>query len=179
MSKLEELAESVLTNIHLIKIIESVAIVLLFILIKYLVTKLVNKSASGFEYQSARVLVFKKLIRFMLILIAGIVLLAIWGVDQTDIALFISSILTVLGIAFFAQWSILSNITSSIIIFFNHPITIGDSLTIMDKDFQIEGEIYDIGIFFITIKSISGELVTVPSSVLMQKMIKKNSSRKI
>lgn len=176
MSGFDELIQSVSKNIHLLKVIESAAVLLIFYFIKFIITKLVNRSALNFEYQSGRVNVFKKMIRFILILVMAIVLMAIWGVKQADIALFISSILTVLGIAFFAQWSILSNITSSVIIFFNHPITIGDSLTVMDKDYQIEGEIFDIGIFFITIKTTANEMVTVPSSVLMQKMIKRNTN---
>ena len=176
MSGFDDLIQFVSKNIYVLKILETLVVLLIFFFIKLVITKLVNRSALNFEYQSARVNVFKKLVRFMLILVVGIILLAIWGVDQTDIALFISSLLTVLGIAFFAQWSILSNITSSVIIFFNHPITIGDSLTVMDKDYQIEGEIFDIGIFFITIKTTTEELVTVPSSVLMQKMIKRNAN---
>ncbi len=175
MLDLKDFSTSVANNMYLIKIVESFAILLIFFFIKYVVTKLVNKSALNYEYQLARVNVFKKMIRFILILIVAIILMAIWGVKQADITLFISSILTVLGIAFFAQWSILSNITASVIIFFNHPITIGDDLTIMDKDYQIDCKIYDIGIFFITIKTTNKELVTVPSSVLMQKMIKRNT----
>lgn len=63
----------------------------------------------------------------------------VWGVDQSELLIFLSTILTVLGVAFFAQWSIISNITSTLIIFFNQPIKIGDYLTIMDKEYEIEG----------------------------------------
>ncbi|MCB9034507.1 MAG: hypothetical protein H6553_11770 [Chitinophagales bacterium] len=34
---------------------------------------------------------------------------------------------------FFAQWSVLSNITSGIIMYFNHPLGIGDNILIEDK----------------------------------------------
>ena len=63
----------------------------------------------------------------------------VWGVDQSELLIFLSTILVVLGVAFFAQWSIISNITSTLIIFFNQPIKIGDYLTIMDKEYEIEG----------------------------------------
>lgn len=158
---------------HLLKIIESIILVILFLFSKYLFGKLVDRFARKFNYQSGRVKVFKKLVNLMILLLIFIIFLAIWGVDQEELTVFVSSMVTVLGIAFFAQWSILSNITSSIIIFFNHPITIGDELTILDKDYDIEGNISDIGIFFITIKTKAGELVSIPSSVLMQKMIKR------
>jgi small-conductance mechanosensitive channel len=100
----------------------------------------------------------------------------VWGVKQSDLLVFLSTILTILGVAFFAQWSIISNITSALIIFFNHPIKIGDRLTIMDKDFPVEGKLSDIGIFFIIIKTEDNKKITIPSNVFMQKMIKKEET---
>jgi small-conductance mechanosensitive channel len=102
--------------------------------------------------------------------------MAIWGIDQSKLLLFLSTVLTILGVAFFAQWSLISNITSTLIIFFNHPIKIGDYLTIMDKDFPIEGKLSDIGIFFITVKTKEGKKITLPSNVFMQKMIRKDDA---
>ncbi len=48
---------------------------------------------------------------------AIILLTGVWGFKQNEIALFASTILTAIGIAFFSQWSLLSNITSSILFF--------------------------------------------------------------
>lgn len=96
----------------------------------------------------------------------------IWGVNKNELLLFISSFLTVLGIAFFAQWSILSNITAGIIIFINYPVKIGDTITILEKDNDIKGEIKDISAFFITLITEDKELITVPNSVILEKTIK-------
>jgi small-conductance mechanosensitive channel len=51
---------------------------------------------------------------------------------------------SVIGIALFAQWSILSNISSALIIFISHPVKLGES-TIIDKEFDITGRVSDIG----------------------------------
>ena len=96
----------------------------------------------------------------------------IWGVNKNELLLFISSFLTVLGIAFFAQWSILSNITAGIIIFINYPVKIGDTITILEKDNDIKGEIKDISAFFITLITENKEIITVPNSVILEKTIK-------
>ena len=82
------------------------------------------------------------------------------------------SFLTILGIAFFAQWSILSNITACLILFINYPVKIGDSITILEKDNNITGEIRDIGAFFITLKTPENELITIPNAIILQKNIK-------
>lgn len=95
---------------------------------------------------------------------AIIFLTGVWGFKQNDIALFASSILTALGIAFFAQWSLLSNITSSILIFFNHPVKSGSYIKVLHKDFNYEGEVIEMNYFFVHIKTKENEVVTIPNS---------------
>jgi len=71
------------------------------------------------------------------------------------------------GVAFFAQWSILSNITSSEIIFFSHPVRIDDVVITM------AGKVMDIVLFFVTLKTAEGQEITLPNNIFMQKMVKK------
>lgn len=156
-----------------LQIIETLAVILIFFATKLITTRIIRKVGARFNYQSKRMKITNKIAIGMLVIIMAIFLMAIWGVDQSKLLLFLSTVLTILGVAFFAQWSIISNITSTLIIFFNHPIKIGDRLTIMDKDFQVEGELSDISMFFIIIKTEDGKKVTLPSNVFMQKMIRK------
>ncbi|MFC2652741.1 MAG: mechanosensitive ion channel domain-containing protein, partial [Capnocytophaga gingivalis] len=95
----------------------------------------------------------------------------IWGVKPDQIFLFISSILTVIGVAFFAQWSILSNVTAGIILFFSFPFKIGDKIRILDKECPIEAEIKDISSFYTLLKTASGERISLPNNLLIQKAV--------
>lgn len=111
--------------------------------------------------------------------IAGTTLMIIWGVEFTELSVFISSILAVVGIAFFAQWSILSNLTASIILFFSHPVRIGDRIRVLDKDFDWTGEVKDITGFYLFMLTDQGENITLPTSLVIQKGIQimdKNTS---
>lgn len=109
---------------------------------------------------------------YMLIyLLAGIVGAIIWGVDLRQFTVFISSVLAVVGIGFFAQWSILSNLTASVILFFSHPVRIGDRIRILDKDFEWIGRVTDITGFYVFITTDRGEYITLPNSLVMQKGI--------
>jgi small-conductance mechanosensitive channel len=74
-------------------------------------------------------------------------------------------------VAKFTQWSILSNITSGIVLFFSFPFKIGDVIRIHDKDFPIEGEIEDIRAFHIYLKTKDSEMIIYPNSLLLQKGI--------
>ena len=98
-----------------------------------------------------------------------ILLTGVWGFKQNEIALFASTILTALGIAFFAQWSLLSNITSSILIFFNHPVKLGDYIKVLHKDYHYEGEVTELNYFFVHIKTDHNEIVTIPNSHFFEK----------
>lgn len=139
---------------------------------------MITRAGVRYDYQKSRVKVSKKIAGTVLFIISLTALLMIWGVDQSELIFFISSALTVMGIALFAQWSILSNITSGIIIYLNHSVKIGDTISIIDKDYDIEGRVSAIGIFFLTLKTIEGDEITIPCNLFVQKMIKKNAVAK-
>ena len=157
-----------------VKIIETVVIVVAYFLIRIVSSKTIEKTVENSLMQKTRGKVVKKGVNFILLMVMLAFLFFVWGVNQSELAIFISSFLAVLGIALFAQWSILSNITSGIIIFFSHSVKLDDTISIIDKDYQIEGRVSDIGLFFVIIKTKEGERVTVPSNVFVQKMIKHN-----
>jgi small-conductance mechanosensitive channel len=157
-----------------IKIIETIVIIVVFSITKLITKGVIGKVGNRFKYQTGRIKITNKIVGIILFVVLIVILTIIWGVDQSKLLLFLSSVLTILGVAFFAQWSIISNITSTLIIFFNHPIKIGDSLTIIDKDYQIEGTLSDIGIFFVILKTKENKKITIPSNVFMQKMIQRD-----
>lgn len=57
-------------------------------------------------------------LRSALVLILALVVSLISDLGFNDFGVFLSSVFAVIGVALFAQWSILSNVTASIIVFF-------------------------------------------------------------
>jgi small-conductance mechanosensitive channel len=166
-----------------IQIIESIAVLAGYVITHYITKKFVNNSLKQTYIERGRRKMIIKSVHLLSFITVTIVLSAIWGLKQNEIAVFVGTILTALGIAFFAQWSLLSNITSSLLLYFNHPVKIGDTIKILDKDFPFEGEVSDLTYFFIHLKTQSGELITIPNSLLLQKSVsvieKKKSSTSI
>ena len=154
------------------RLLESIGILVVAFLLRFFITKSLKKIQIKFGFQRARILVTNKVVTFLIYLTAVIVIAFVWGVDEKQLVLTISSFLTILGIAFFAQWSILSNITAGIILFINYPVKIGDTITILEKDNDMTGQIKDIGVFFITLRTEDGKNVSIPNSLILQKMIK-------
>jgi small-conductance mechanosensitive channel len=154
-----------------VQIIETVIVVFAYI-VSYFITKItVNNFLKNTQLQRGRRKIMIKAFNLIFLLAAVLLIGAIWGLKQNQIALFASTILTALGLAFFAQWSLLSNITSSIILFFNHPLKIGDTIEILDKEYSFEGKITDLTYFFLHLKLKNGKIITIPNSLLLQKSI--------
>ena len=160
-------------NIPEIKILETIIALFLFFVIRIVIFKLIDRTVTKNFLHKTRGKINKKIFQIVHTSITIIFILTVWGVDQTQLFVFMASVLTVIGIALFAQWSHLSNITSGIIIFFNHSVKLDDNVSIIDKDFAIEGRISDIGLFFVTLKTKEDEDISLPNNVFLQKMIKK------
>lgn len=156
---------------HILKIIETL-IVLVVLTITHLFTRRgINSMLKKIHFTLQRRKLTLRMINLLLTITAIVFISAIWGVNQKDIVVFISSVMAILGIAFVAQWSLLSNITAGLILFFNHPLKIGDRIKILEKDFVIEGIVNDITFFFIHIKTDQKEKITLSNTIILQKTI--------
>lgn len=155
-----------------LQLIQTLAVVMLGLVIILVTNTSVARLAVKYSFQKERVTFTKKFIRILVSCLAVVVLLFIWGVDQKQLVLYISSFLAVVGIALFAQWSVLSNVTASILLFTSHPARIGDTIIIQDKEIDLTGKVVDIGMFFTLLHTPSGEVVTIPNTMFFQKLVK-------
>ncbi len=152
-----------------IQILETTIVLLIYIMAFFITKNIINNSLKKAHLQRTRRKIIIKAIQLFTTIGALILVAGVWGLEQNEIAVFASTLLTALGIAFFAQWSLLSNITSSIILFFNHTLKIGDTVRVLDKDFPIEGEVTDLTYFFVHLKTRDSEIITIPNSLALQK----------
>jgi small-conductance mechanosensitive channel len=93
------------------------------------------------------------------------------GLGYGEVSLFLSSAFAVIGVALFAQWSILSNITASMVIFFAFPYRVGDRIKVTDSDFDISGEVEEISLFHVLIRTDTGNVITYPNNLILQKPV--------
>ncbi len=153
------------------QILITVGLLLVVILVKIISQKNINRLLNRFDFDTKRKRIAHRIINLFLFIFITVTLISIWNIDKKDLIVFLTSVVTVLGIAFFAQWSILANITSSLILFFNHPLKIGQNIRVLDKEYDIEGKLIDISFFFMYIRKEDGYLITIPTSVALQKTL--------
>jgi small-conductance mechanosensitive channel len=131
--------------------------------------KTIRRIGRKSDINQVRTVLVGRYLTFALVTLMLIALLFIWKVDFKELGLILSSFFAVLGVALFASWSILSNVTAGIILFFYFPFKIGDRIRILDKDFPEEAIIIDIQAFNVNLKQDNGELLTYPNNLLLQK----------
>jgi len=120
------------------------------------------------DVSAYRIKYIAKTLDIALLVFFSILLANLSGIEYSQISIFLSSVFAIIGVALFAQWSILSNITASLIIFFAFPYRVGDKIKVIDKDDDISGIIEEITLFHVLIKR-GDEIITYPNTLILQK----------
>jgi small-conductance mechanosensitive channel len=118
--------------------IKTLILLAITLLIRFFAGKAVTRFLAKFEGDIKRRRVSIRIINLFLSIFFILIFAAIWNIETSDLLVFFTSTITVIGIAFFANWSILSNITASLILYFNHPLKIGETVRIYDKEFDLD-----------------------------------------
>jgi len=160
-----------LTGIEL-KIIESFILLFVLLLIRYAVSKLIVRRFKSANFDITRKQITVKVLNMLFFLVLGFSMVIIWGFSGADVIAGIGSVITILGVAFFAQWSLLCNITSGLILFFNHPLKIGDYVEIVDKDFPMAGQVENITLFFLHLRNKDNHVYTLANTIVVQKTMR-------
>ena len=158
-------------NPLLIKIIETVSLIIIALAIRFIVKKTLQSLNKRLKFHEKRRTMISKVINMTINILASIIVFGIWGIEQGDIAIYFVSVFTIIGVAFFAQWSHLSNITASLILYFSNPVGIGDEISIYDGEKPIEGTIVDIGVFYIKIRTGDKKQLLISNTIFLQKIV--------
>lgn len=154
----------------IVKITVSVGLLLIYIIVVSTKGFLVRRYARGKAIEAKRTAMVNKLITVFLFIGLVVAEALTWGVYLSGLYVFVTSFFAMVAIGFFAVWSVLSNITSSVLIFFLFPYKIGDYIQVVGDD--ITGEIKDITLFHLIIESDDKGVVTIPNNLVIQKSIR-------
>ena len=111
--------------------------------------------------------------RGLLILIAALCIVALAGYRITGLWAFLTAVMGLIAIGFVAVWSILANVTSTLVILIWRPFNVGERVEIQPEG--IEGEVVDINFMYTLLRCADGARTTVPNSLFLQKFIRRQS----
>jgi len=163
--------ESLFETLPLFQISVTLGVLLAYLIVRKIVFGVVLRRAMKHNFEEARAVYIRKAVSlgvaFLLIVFIGI----IWEISLKGLSLYIASFLTIVGVGLFANWSIVSNITASVILFFFFPFKIGSKVRIVDGDNSVEGAVISLSLFSIKLKKEDGNDIYVPNNIAIQKSI--------
>lgn len=159
------------TNDRFLQMVITGALVLTFFVTRNLTARIIKRFGRRKGLSLARVKYTIKYFNFVFFVIFLLFMGLTWDISFQGLSVYFLSFFTVAGIGLFAAWSILSNITAAIILFFYFPYKIGSKIRIVDGDNTIEGLVYDLNLFSILIKNSEGQVITYPNNLALQKAI--------
>lgn len=154
---------------HGLELIISLIVIILFLISRQVIKRLVLRHAQKNKFEKSRVLYVNKITGFANTFVFTMLMGITWQVSLAGLSFYFASIFTVVGVALFAHWSILSNLTASVILYFFFPYKIGSRIRIQDGDNSVEGLILDIKMFYIDIEMDDGRRASYPNNLAIQK----------
>ncbi len=110
---------------------------------------------------------------------AALLVLGRLGVSGTVLWTAFTGFAAVAAVAFFAAWSVLSNIFCAILIFTTGPFRLGDHVEILDTAEKpgAKGEVVDIGLLYVTLRDSTeqhpGALLQIPNALIFQRIVRR------
>jgi small-conductance mechanosensitive channel len=157
--------------------------VLLILLGAYILQRLVvrglTRLGSRYPLPPELLLPLRGGIRWFIIGSALIMVLERFGVSAAVLWTAFSGFVAVAAIAFFAIWSVLSNLLCAVLIMTVGPFRLGDVVELVESADKpiVKGRVIDINLLYTTLEDASesgtGAIVQVPNSLFFQKVVRR------
>ena len=156
-----------------------VLIVMVAWLVQRLLRKLLNGMAERYDLPHALLVPAIGVIRWLIFSAALLLVLERLGVSATVLWSAFTGFATVGAVAFFAAWSVLSNLFCALLIFTVGPFRVGDIIELLDTAEKpgAKGRVIDINLLYTTLEdfnSPSGQsLLQIPNALVFQRVLRR------
>ena len=156
--------------------------ILLILLAGYLaqrfVARCLTRLGERYPFPPQLLLPLRGVLRWLIMGSALLFVLERMGVSATVLWTALSGFVAVAAVAFFAMWSVLSNLLCAVLIFTVGPFRIGDVVELVDTLDKpgVKGRVIAINLLFTTLLEVpeaGGALVQVPNSQFFQKSVRR------
>ncbi|UVE19813.1 mechanosensitive ion channel family protein [Pseudomonas sp. LS44] len=158
--------------------------VLLILLLAWLVQRVVTRGISrlGSHYPQLPqelLLPLRGGLRWLIMGSAFMLVLERLGVSAEVLWTALTGFAAVAAVAFFAIWSVLSNLFCAVLIFALGPFRLGDVVEVVDSGDKpgVKGRVVGINLFYTTLSDVSegaaGALIQIPNSLFFQRAVRR------
>lgn len=164
-----------------VQLIISVSVIILYFIISRRIMPLLYQVIAHSRLKAEMNKRAAVVIHILLVLLLIVVLSVVWGVDIRGLLVLASSMIAVVGVALFAAWSLLSNITAFFILLGQKAFAEGMEVRVIDGGNYLEGRIVEINLFSTVLRTKDNEQVVYPNNLLISRpvVVFPRKSRKI
>lgn len=148
-------------------------------LLQHLLRRLVHRAGAHYQLPADMLMLFNGVLRWAILLGTTLLVLERMGVSATVLWTAFTSFATVGAVAFFAAWSVLSNLFCALLIFAVGPFRVGDVIEVLDTADKegARGRVTDINLLYTTLEDIApgtaGTLLQIPNTLIFQRMVRR------
>ncbi|CCQ11234.1 putative hypothetical protein [Pseudoalteromonas luteoviolacea B = ATCC 29581] len=152
------------------RLIITLLVVLSFPIFQSAAVKLLHRVTRGRidEHRQFRAELLMKIIVAIVLLCTTLVF---WGIELKGLLVVGSSLFAMAGVALFAAWSLLSNLTSFLIMFIQNKYKVGSWVRVIDGANFVEGRIVEMGLMNVMLRHIDDHKVIYPNNLFVTRPV--------
>ena len=154
-------------------------IVLLALLLQHLVLRIVRRASTHYRFPDELLLPITTVVRWLTMGGALLLILERLGVSASVLWTAFTSFAAVGAVAFFAAWSVLSNLFCAFLIFAVGPFRVGDHIELLDTAEKpgALGRVVDINMLYTTLEDLNAAepqtLLQIPNALIFQRVLRR------
>jgi len=157
------------------QLLQVLLIVMLAALLRWLVRRMLRKLGRRYALPMEITVGARRLSSGLVFFAAVLAILAVFGVDGKVLWAALTGFATVAAVAFFAAWSVLSNIFCGVLIWIVRPFRFGDHIELLEGGDKpgLKGQVVNMNLIYITLKERHFEggesMLNIPNSLFFQR----------
>ncbi|MFN3732919.1 mechanosensitive ion channel domain-containing protein [Comamonas testosteroni] len=155
-------------------------IILVAWLINWLIKRIISRAGKAYDLPHELLMPLRGVFRWIIIAAAVLAILERLGMSATVLWMAFTGFATVGAVAFFAAWSVLSNLFCALLIVTVGPFRLGDYIEVLDTAEKpgAKGRVIDLNMLYITLQDDSApagmpNLLQIPNSLIFQRVIRR------
>ncbi len=157
------------------------AIIVGAVLLKWMVQRLIRRIGQDYDLPPESLPGARRAAGWAINGAALLLVLARLGVSGTVLWTAFSGFAAVGAVAFFAAWSVLSNIFCTLLIFSTKPFRLGDHIEVLENGDKpgLKGRVHDINLIYTTLREVgpdtaeTGSVLQVPNNLFFQRTVRR------
>ena len=155
-------------------------ILVMAMLLQYLLRRFVSRINQRYQLPRELLVPLKGILRWTIVASALLLVLERLGVSANVLWSAFTGFAAVGAVAFFAAWSVLSNLFCAFLIFTVGPFRVGDTIELIDTGDKpgSRGRVHDINLLYTTLEDSTtregtGALLQIPNALIFQRVVRR------